>query len=116
MSLFYEDARLDWLTLYNFRITLFFFLFGFLHLLLSFSLSPSLSLISILPHIPCRYYPQKMATRVLYWFRTDLRLHDSPALQAALDLKPEAFFPVWCWDPNVSKQVKQGLSGMILAQ
>jgi cryptochrome len=40
--------------------------------------------------------------RVLYWFRTDLRLHDSPALQAALDLKPEALFPVWCWDPNVS--------------
>ncbi|KAL8889451.1 MAG: hypothetical protein Q9215_003286 [Flavoplaca cf. flavocitrina] len=27
--------------------------------------------------------------RVIYWFRTDLRLHDSPALHAALDLKPE---------------------------
>ncbi|KAI8622712.1 FAD binding domain of DNA photolyase-domain-containing protein [Chytriomyces sp. MP71] len=38
--------------------------------------------------------------RVLYWFRTDLRLHDSPALAAALGLKPSALFPVWCWDPN----------------
>ena len=26
--------------------------------------------------------------RVIYWFRTDLRLHDSPALKAALDLSP----------------------------
>lgn len=43
-------------------------------------------------------------SRVIYWFRTDLRLHDSPALQAALDLKPEAFFPLWCWDPNVSEK------------
>ncbi|KAL8903405.1 MAG: hypothetical protein Q9207_003951 [Kuettlingeria erythrocarpa] len=31
--------------------------------------------------------------RVIYWFRTDLRLHDSPALQAALDLKPECLYP-----------------------
>ncbi|KAJ3401441.1 hypothetical protein HDU80_006005 [Chytriomyces hyalinus] len=38
--------------------------------------------------------------RVCYWFRTDLRLHDSPALAAALNLKPEALFPLWCWDPN----------------
>ncbi|KAL8995748.1 MAG: hypothetical protein Q9169_004576 [Polycauliona sp. 2 TL-2023] len=33
--------------------------------------------------------------RVLYWFRTDLRLHDSPALHAALDLKPECLYPIW---------------------
>ena len=36
--------------------------------------------------------------RVLYWFRTDLRVHDSPALQAALALEQEvgieAFYPV----------------------
>lgn len=37
--------------------------------------------------------------RVLYWFRTDLRLHDSPALTAALALGTpaapiEAFYPV----------------------
>lgn len=38
--------------------------------------------------------------RVLYWFRTDLRLHDSPALKAALDLKPEVLYPVWCWDSH----------------
>lgn len=35
--------------------------------------------------------------RVIYWFRTDLRLHDSPALKAALDLKPECLYPVWTW-------------------
>ncbi|KAJ5522822.1 hypothetical protein N7513_013395 [Penicillium frequentans] len=37
---------------------------------------------------------------VLYWHRTDLRLHDSPALHAALALKPSTFIPVWTWDPH----------------
>ncbi|KAI7939414.1 hypothetical protein MJO29_014150 [Puccinia striiformis f. sp. tritici] len=37
--------------------------------------------------------------KLLYWFRTDLRLHDSPALIKALDLGPVEFYPVWCWDP-----------------
>lgn len=38
---------------------------------------------------------------VLYWFRTDLRLHDSPALHYAInELKPSAFYPVWTWDPH----------------
>ncbi|ORY87110.1 DNA photolyase [Protomyces lactucae-debilis] len=40
------------------------------------------------------------AARVIYWFRTDLRLHDSPALHAALELKPEVLYPVWTWDPH----------------
>lgn len=39
-------------------------------------------------------------TVVLYWHRTDLRLHDSPALQHALSLKPSIFIPVWTWDPH----------------
>jgi cryptochrome len=38
--------------------------------------------------------------RVIYWFRTDLRLHDSPALTAALALNPTALFPIWTWDPH----------------
>ena len=38
--------------------------------------------------------------RVLYWHRTDLRLHDSPALHAALELKPSVFIPCWTWDPH----------------
>ncbi|KAN0066143.1 hypothetical protein ACQY0O_000237 [Thecaphora frezii] len=50
------------------------------------------------------------AARVLYWFRTDLRLHDSPALRAALDLKPAAFFPVWCWDPNYVYKHRVGIN------
>ncbi|EPQ31922.1 uncharacterized protein PFL1_00121 [Pseudozyma flocculosa PF-1] len=50
------------------------------------------------------------AARVLYWFRTDLRLHDSPALQAALDLKPAALFPVWCWDPNYVYKHRVGIN------
>lgn len=46
--------------------------------------------------------------RVLYWFRTDLRIHDSPALKAALDLKPECLYPVWCWDPHYVRYARVG--------
>lgn len=46
--------------------------------------------------------------RVIYWFRTDLRLHDSPALKAALDLNPEVFFPIWTWDPHYVYRVRVG--------
>ncbi|MCJ1307024.1 hypothetical protein MMC25_000670 [Agyrium rufum] len=46
--------------------------------------------------------------RVLYWFRTDLRLHDSPALKAALDLSPEHFWPIWCWDPHYVYRARVG--------
>ena len=46
--------------------------------------------------------------RVLYWHRTDLRLHDSPALQAALDLKPAAFYPIWCWDSHYVYRTRVG--------
>lgn len=38
--------------------------------------------------------------RVLYWFRTDLRLHDSPALAHALSLNPSHLIPLWTWDPH----------------
>jgi len=41
---------------------------------------------------------KKQPARILYWFRTDLRIHDSPALLAALNLEHdvgiEAFYPV----------------------
>ncbi|KAK5732195.1 hypothetical protein LTR17_010772 [Elasticomyces elasticus] len=40
------------------------------------------------------------APRILYWFRTDLRLHDSPALAAALALTPAVLYPIWCWDSH----------------
>ena len=46
--------------------------------------------------------------RVIYWFRTDLRLHDSPALNAALDLKPEVLYPIWCWDSHFVYRAKVG--------
>ncbi|KAI9804859.1 MAG: hypothetical protein M1825_001228 [Sarcosagium campestre] len=49
-----------------------------------------------------------MGKRVIYWFRTDLRLHDSPALQAALDLKPEIFYPIWTWDPHYVYRARVG--------
>jgi len=48
------------------------------------------------------------ATRILYWFRTDLRLHDSPALSAALALNPSCFYPVWCWDPHYVYRARVG--------
>lgn len=46
--------------------------------------------------------------RVIYWFRTDLRLHDSPALKAALDLKPEFMYPIWTWDPHYVYHARVG--------
>ncbi|KAK4697298.1 cryptochrome, partial [Phenoliferia sp. Uapishka_3] len=46
--------------------------------------------------------------RVLYWFRTDLRLADSPALKVALDLKPTEFYPTWCWDPHYVFETRVG--------
>ncbi|KAF2875621.1 FAD binding domain of DNA photolyase-domain-containing protein [Massariosphaeria phaeospora] len=46
--------------------------------------------------------------RVIYWFRTDLRLHDSPALKAALDLKPESLYPIWTWDPHYVYRARVG--------
>jgi cryptochrome len=42
----------------------------------------------------------KPTPKVLYWFRTDLRLHDSPALHHALSLHPSAFYPVFTFDPH----------------
>jgi cryptochrome len=46
--------------------------------------------------------------RVIYWFRTDLRLHDSPALKAALDFKPECLYPIWTWDPHYVYHARVG--------
>lgn len=46
--------------------------------------------------------------RVIYWFRTDLRLHDSPALKAALDLNPECLYPIWTWDPHYVYHARVG--------
>jgi cryptochrome len=47
-------------------------------------------------------------SRVIYWFRTDLRLHDSPALKAALDLDPECLYPLWTWDPHYVYRARVG--------
>jgi cryptochrome len=48
--------------------------------------------------------------RVIYWFRTDLRLHDSPALHAALGLKPEVVYPIWCWDSHYVYHARVGVN------
>lgn len=45
---------------------------------------------------------------VLYWHRTDLRLHDSPALHAALSLKSDVFIPIWTWDPHYVYRARVG--------
>lgn len=52
--------------------------------------------------------PSPSLPRVLYWFRTDLRLHDSPALTAALDLKPAILYPCWLWDPHYVYRARVG--------
>ena len=54
--------------------------------------------------------PKQTRTIVLFWHRTDLRLHDSPALQAALDLKPSVFIPVWTWDPHYIYHTRVGVN------
>ena len=36
---------------------------------------------------------------VVLWFRKGLRLHDNPALKAALDLKPKHLYPIFILDP-----------------
>jgi len=47
--------------------------------------------------------------RVIYWFRTDLRLHDSPTLTAALQLPSiSAFYPIWTWDPHYVYRARVG--------
>lgn len=46
--------------------------------------------------------------RVIYWFRTDLRVHDSPALHAALNLAPSHLYPIWCWDPHYVYRARVG--------
>jgi deoxyribodipyrimidine photo-lyase len=38
-------------------------------------------------------------TTVLFWFRNDLRLHDQPALAAALQSGATHLLPVWCQAP-----------------
>ncbi|KAK8171574.1 cryptochrome-2 [Phyllosticta citrichinensis] len=48
--------------------------------------------------------------RVIYWHRTDLRLHDSPALKAALDLKPECLWQCWTWDSHYVYRARTGLN------
>ncbi|KAH8882966.1 DNA photolyase [Thozetella sp. PMI_491] len=48
--------------------------------------------------------------RVIYWFRTDLRLHDSPALKAALDLEPAVLWPIFTWDPHYVYRARGGLN------
>ncbi|KAL6692758.1 putative photolyase class 1 [Trichoderma pleuroticola] len=48
--------------------------------------------------------------RVIYWFRTDLRLHDSPALQAALDLEPDVLWPIFTWDPHYVYKARGGVN------
>lgn len=45
---------------------------------------------------------------VLYWHRTDLRLHDSPALHAALALNPSVFIPIWTWDQHYVYKARVG--------
>ncbi|KAK1220694.1 hypothetical protein PQX77_016520 [Marasmius sp. AFHP31] len=56
------------------------------------------------PHTPMA------KARVIYWFRTDLRLHDSPALKAALDLNPSVLWPIFTWDPHYVYQARGGVN------
>ncbi|GKZ43545.1 cryptochrome-2 [Aspergillus brasiliensis] len=52
--------------------------------------------------------PQSSTTTVIFWHRTDLRLHDNPALHAALSLNPTTFIPIFTWDPHYAYRVRVG--------
>jgi cryptochrome len=52
--------------------------------------------------------PPSAGPRIIYWHRTDLRLHDSPALHAALSLSPSVLIPLWTWDPHYVFRVPVG--------
>jgi len=52
--------------------------------------------------------PNPTGPRVLYWFRTDLRIHDSPTLDAALALNPSVLIPIWTWDPHYVYRARVG--------
>ena len=45
--------------------------------------------------------------RAVLWFRKGLRLHDNPALNAALDMAPESLTPVFCLDPWYVRLVEE---------
>ena len=82
--------------------------FSFQFLLLQSSFA-QLVKVSVSYSIPLTYITaMSPKARVIYWFRTDLRLHDSPALHAALDLKPECLYPIWCWDPHYVYRARVG--------
>ncbi|BCS03236.1 uncharacterized protein AKAW2_70114S [Aspergillus luchuensis] len=51
---------------------------------------------------------QSPPSTVIFWHRTDLRLHDNPALQAALSLNPSTFIPIFTWDPHYAYRVRVG--------
>ena len=48
--------------------------------------------------------------RALLWYRTDLRLHDSPSLHEALKLKPEFLYPLFCFDPHYVYEQRVGVN------
>ncbi|GKZ82040.1 cryptochrome-2 [Aspergillus niger] len=52
--------------------------------------------------------PPQSAPTVIFWHRTDLRLHDNPALQTALSLNPSTFIPIFTWDPHYAYRVRVG--------
>ncbi|PYI07769.1 DNA photolyase [Aspergillus sclerotiicarbonarius CBS 121057] len=52
--------------------------------------------------------PRSNGPIVLFWHRTDLRLHDNPALKAALDLNPSIFIPIFTWDPHYVYHARVG--------
>lgn len=50
----------------------------------------------------------KTGPKVIHWYRTDLRLHDSPSLSHALSLSPSALYCLWTWDPHYVYKTRVG--------
>ena len=50
-----------------------------------------------------------MPVRAIHWFRKGLRLHDNPALLAAIK-EADQFWPIFILDPWFAKHGKVGLN------
>lgn len=60
--------------------------------------------------MPPKRVQKQPGPKVIHWYRTDLRLHDSPSLNHALSLSPSFLYPIWTWDPHYVYRARVGVN------
>lgn len=69
--------------------------------------------LTLLPHVKLERYIKMVTGCVVHWFRKGLRLHDNPALLAALDRAAKDGLlvrPVYILDPWFVKNARVGVN------